>query len=208
MKLLPWLAASLALGLVHETLLPAASAQSHGPGIAIIDLTYIFENHGRFKAMRENMQRDVKRAEDELNLRKDELTKLAEQLNEFRPGSPNFKSIEEELAGRQADLNVKVKLQQKEFLQQEAKIYYTVYQEIIQEVGYYAKQHGINLVLRFNGDPVEVDEPQSVLKALNNPIVYHDRIDITPFILDQLNRRQAANPDAGRQGVPGPPPRR
>jgi hypothetical protein len=53
------------------------------------------------------------------------------------------------------------------------------------------------MVMRFNGDPVDVDKPDSVLSFINKPVVYYDKSrDITPIILDSLIKRSGA-PAAG-----------
>jgi len=194
---------------------PAAKAQqppAARPSVAIIDLTYIFENHQRFGAMKEDMKRDVKAAEETLKNRSKEVQGLGERLRTFQKGSRDYKELEEELASRSADLSVQAKLQQKQFLEREAKMYYNVYREIIDAVHYYAQRNNIQIVLRFNGAPVDTNDPQEVLKELNKAIVWHTpTVDITPYILAQLNRTPQRQPKVGRrpnaQGVPRPAPR-
>lgn len=194
---------------------PASLALAQGPpshagmpNIAIIDLTYIFENHQGFLARRESMRAEVQRAEDEVKRSRDEMKRLADKLEGFKPGSPEYKQLEEELSRLSANLNVNMQLKKKDFLLTEAKMYYAVYQEILDEVKLFAERNGIALVLRFNGEPIDTDNPQEVLKELNKSVVYHNRsIDITPIVLEQLNRRQAntnigARPPANQQQVP------
>lgn len=185
-------------------------AQSGSPAtgpkkIALLDVSYIFKHHTRFKGMMEDMKRDVGRAESSVKAERDAVVKLAESLQDFRKGTPDYKAMEEDLAKRQADLSVKVRLQKNEFLQREARIYHNVYQEISQATDYYSKQHGIDMVLRFNGDPVDVDRPDSVLSHINKPVVwYSEGMDITPYVLQELNR--TANPSAAdRRGAPARP---
>ncbi len=183
---------------------PAVSSQaSSPPNIALLDVSFIFKNHPRFKAMREELEADVRREEANVNRESDAIRKLGEQLDSFRKGSPDFKAMEEEIARRQADLTVKVQLQRKEFLNREAKIYNNVYQEIEQEVGYYCANRGIDMVLRFNGDEVDVDKPDSVLSYINKPVVWYDKSrDITPFIRDALVNRNGNQPAGERIGSP------
>jgi len=178
---------------------PVAMQPGSAPNIALLDVSYIFKNHPRFKAMMEEMKSDVEQAETNVNKERDTLRKLVEQLDTFRKGSPDYKAMEEEIARKEADLTVKVQLQRKDFLQREARIYHTVYQEISQEVDYYCANKGIDMVLRFNGDPVDVDKPDSVLSYINKPVVWYDKSrDITPIILDALIKRGGA-PAAGNQ---------
>jgi hypothetical protein len=70
----------------------------------------------------------------------------------------------------------------------------------------------MTLVLRFNGDPVEPGNRESVLREINKPIVHYAReADITPDVLNEVNRggggaapaRSAARP--GGVGVPAQP---
>jgi len=173
------------------------------PNIALLDVSYIFKNHPRFKTMMDDMKADVDRAESDVNKERDALRKLAERLDSYRKGSPEYKSMEEEIARRQADMSVKVQLQRKEFLTREAKIYHNVYQEIAQEVDYYCANKGIDMVLRFNGDPVDVDKPDSVLSYINKPVVWYDKSrDITPIILDSLVKRSGVQPSGTRISSP------
>jgi Skp family chaperone for outer membrane proteins len=203
-------AASLLLGLIcseafaQSPVRPVGSPQAgNPPNIALLDVSYIFKNHPRFKGLMEEMKADVDRAESDVNKERDAIRKLMVQLDSFHKGSPDYKAMEEEIARREADLTVKVQLQRKDFLTREAKIYNTVYQEIEQEVNYYCSNKGIDMVLRFNGDPVDVDKPDSVLSYINKPVVWYDKSrDITPIILDSLTKRTGTQPVGNQLGRP------
>ena len=159
--------------------------------VAILDLTYIFKNHTRFQQMSNDMRRDVEAAENALKNDREAYRKLTEKLEKYKRGTPEYRAMEEELAKRAAELNLQVNIQKKDFLEQEAKIYYTVYQEVIDCVKYYSDTSGMALVLRFNGDPIDRNDPQEVLKELNKSVIYYNRaIDITPIILEELNSYQ------------------
>ena len=158
-------------------------------GIALLDVSYIFEHNSRFKMMMEDMKADVERAEAQVQAEREAIRRLMERLEQFR-GTPDYKAMEEEDANRQGALAVQIQLQKKEFLQREARIYYTIYQEILKEVEYFCSANGIDMVLRFSGDPADAERPESVLTFINRPVVWYgkDR-DITGFILKTLNDR-------------------
>jgi outer membrane protein len=188
-------------------------------GVAIIDLSYIFKNHERFKAMTEGMRNEVLRAEEALKARRTEIETLTKRVadlgNELRKDSPEYKQLDADLTRKKIDLSAQVSQQKKEFLEKEAKIYFSVYQEVLDEVQYFSERQRISLVMRFNGDPVTDSDPQEILKQLNKSVVYYNKgIDITPMILDSLNRRGGAGAAPTGQGVPptgvrpGVPPRR
>lgn len=194
------LAAVFMLGVSHSIVFAQGQpAPTAGPRLALLDVSRIFKNHQRFKSMMEDMKADVERAEAQVKAERDTIGKMAETLQDLRKGSPDYKQMEEDLAKRQADMAVRVNLQKNEFLQREAKIYNAVYQEIWQATDYFCKQHQIDMVLRFNGEEVDVDRPDSVLTHINKPVVWYDRgLDITDAILTDLNRT-AVNPGtAGR----------
>lgn len=188
---------------------PQAPGVSASGAIALLDVTYVFKNHARFKALMAELQADVDAAEASVKKDQGNLKALAERLEGYRAGTPEYKQLEEELAKRQSDMAVQVQLQKKDFLQREAKIYHNVYQELMQEVDYYAANNGIALVMRFNGDTVDASKPEDVLRDINKPIVWYpkDR-DITPFILQRVNRPEANPVNRGaaqRTGVPTMP---
>ena len=184
---------------------PGVAQPMAGPRIALIDVTHIFKNHIRFKGMMGDMKNDVKKAESWVKGERIAVGKLAERLQEFNKGTPDYKAMKEEVARRQADLSVKVQLQRNEFLEREAKIYYTVYQEIWQATDYFARQPNIDIVFRFNGNEVNPDLPQEVLSNINKQVVWYDRgLNITDAILKELNRT-AINPAAAdRRGTAAP----
>jgi Skp family chaperone for outer membrane proteins len=197
-------AATIALtGLTART---AVSQQPvmRGPGVqsvALVDVNYIFKKHGRFKAQMEQMRADVERSQAEWKRQMEAINKQADRLQEFRPGTPDYKAMEEDIVNQKAKLQGQVALQKKEFLQREAKIYYNTYSEIMQEVRYHCQQNGLGLILSFNGDKINPENPEDVLRGINNKVVYYDDgLDITPIILKRLN------PDvADRSAVPTGP---
>ncbi|HEX4150062.1 MAG TPA: OmpH family outer membrane protein [Pirellulales bacterium] len=207
MKRFNLVAALIALAACLSPLAPTALAQQpphHGaPLVAILDLTYIFKNHTRFQQMSNDMRREVEAAENSLKSDRESYQQLTQKLEQYKRGTPEYRALEEELAKRAAELNLQVNIQKKNFLEQEAKIYYTVYQEVIDCVKYHCDTTGVALVLRFNGDPIDRNDPQEVLKELNKSVIYYNRsIDITPIILEKLN---AVQPRQGYTGGAVPP---
>jgi Skp family chaperone for outer membrane proteins len=183
---------------------PAVRPQPAPPVVALLDVSYIFKKHLRLKALMDVMKKDVEGDEAWAKEQRDAILKLREQLNTLRPGSPDYKSLEETVAKRQADLAIKIQQKKRDFLLREAKNYYNVYQEIQQEVNYYCQSQGVAFVLRFSREAVDVDNPDSVLAEINKPVITYDRnLDITDLILNQLNRR----PAGGNTGPVGTRPR-
>ena len=184
-----------------QALAQQPQAAAIGP-VAIIDMSYIFKNHARFKAMSDRMRQEVLAAEEKLKQRRTEIEALMKQTEGFKRDSPDYKQLDTEITRKKIDLNAEVAMQKKDFVEREAKMYFNVYQEVLDAVTYFSEQNRISLVLRFNGDPTEVGDPQDILKQLNKSVVYyHKSIDITPYILRDLNRGGAGT---GPHGPPVP----
>jgi len=190
---------------------PAASSTR----IALLDVSAIFKEHVRFKGWMADMKKDVEEAEKRVMAKRNEINRMIENLQQYNKGTPNYKSLEEQITQQQATMAVDIKRQKEEFLQREARIYYNVYQEIWEATNYICRQRGYDMVLRFSGEQVDPNQPESVLTGINRPVVwYNPGMDITPYVLGELNR-SAVNPAAAdargtaapRQGVPFNPTR-
>jgi Skp family chaperone for outer membrane proteins len=191
---------------------PRAGAQQPlrtqgGGAVALVDVNYIFHKHARFKSQIEEMKADIERTQADFKRTADQITKDAERLNDFRSGTPDYHNAEEELVKRRAELQAKMALQKREFLQREAKIYYNVYTEIMQEVQYYCQANNVGLVLSFNGDKINPENPDEVLRGINRQVVnYNPDLDITPTILQRISpQNRPAQTGDTRQGVFVPP---
>ncbi len=192
---------------------PAAGRPMAAPrssSVALLNVAYLFDNHPRLKQMRDEMKADVERADAAVKAEQENIKRLAEKLEQYR-GTPEFKAIEEEVAKRSNDLKLQIALQRKEFMLREARMYHQTYQEIADEVKYYCEQNGIDVVLRFNADKVDLENPESVLIHVNKPVVYYaTERDITGIVLTTIYRRYGidpANPEraATRPTTPGRP---
>jgi hypothetical protein len=120
-----------------------------------------------------------------------------EQLKGFNVGTPEYKKLEAEVAKAQGDFSVNAQLQKKDFMDREAKVYLQVYGEIERAVSQFARDNGIAVVHRFDGEPVDATDRNRILGNITKPIVYYDpQIDITPDVLRMLNGAAVA-------GAPG-----
>jgi Skp family chaperone for outer membrane proteins len=167
---------------------PAAEQATVYP-VAMLDLTKVFKQCERFTDRSEKMRQEVTAAECELKGKRDAYTALTRQLESLKRGTDEHRRLEAELKKTAETLNAEVKLQKDAFLRQEAMLYYETYEEVQAAVRHYADQHGIKLVLRFNGDPIDRNKPDEVLKELNKSVIYQAGIDITTDVLEMVNGR-------------------
>ena len=179
-----------------------ANAPKHG--VAVVDISYIFKKHDRFRTTMESMKKEMESTEAELKADRDKITQLEGQKNTYNAGSAEYKQLDEELARQMAEFNLKMTRLRKSFLEREAKVYYQTYLEVADAVKYYATQQNIGLVIRFNGEPVDQNRREDVLREINKPVVFQNQVDITPDILVLLNRDSstANRPQAPASSIP------
>ena len=176
-----------------------AGANASKYSVAVVDISYIFKKHERFKATMEQMKKEMETIEAELKADREKISLQEQERNKYNSGSAEFKKMDEDIARQMADFNLKMGKIRKEFLEREAKVYYQTYLEVVDAVKYYAKRQNIGLVLRFNGEPVDPNRRDDVLREINKPVVVQDQIDITPDVLALINRDQQSGGQVGGQ---------
>jgi Skp family chaperone for outer membrane proteins len=183
--------APAAPGAARPAAAPAtAGAELAGTRVAVIDIALIFKHHDRFNGQMGDIKRDIEQFEAYVRDQQKTMKAKAEELQAFNATSPEYKSRETDLARQQADLQIKIAQERKKFLEREAGVYYHVYHdEIEKSVETFATRARIGLVLRFNSDDMKADDRASVLQGVNKAVVFHSGLDITKWIIEDLNRR-------------------
>ena len=113
--------------------------------------------------------------------------------------------MEEEMANRQAELPSTSSCRRTSSCNAKPRSTHNVYQEILQATDYFCKQHGIDMVLRFNGEQSTCNRPDSVMNFINQPVVWYDRAWTSPILFLQDLNRTAINPATADQPAPPSP---
>jgi len=184
---------------------PAPSAGPNGTNVAVIDIAHIFKNHVRFNAQMNDMKRDIDAFDAAMRDESVKLQKKQEAMVAFNPSSNEFKKADEELAHLKSDFQIRVQAKKREFLEQEARVYYGIYREVEDAVTQFAQRNRIGIVLRFTSDEMKPEDRNSVLQGVNKPVVFQDRLDITPQVLAQLNAGATMPANGGGIGLPASP---
>jgi Skp family chaperone for outer membrane proteins len=186
---------------------PAAAAAGAplGTNVAVIDVASIFKKHNRFNGAMQDIKKDIEDFDTFVRAEQNKMKSLAEQLQTFRAGTVEYKQKEEEIARMTSEMQVKIAMKRKEFLEQEARVYYHVYREIEQSVQNFSIRNRIGLVLRYNGDDMKEDDRASVLQGVNRAVVFQRDLDITTFILEDLNRGTVTPPSTATPPRPTGP---
>ena len=113
------------------------------------------------------------------------------QLKGLTPGSSEYAEMEEKIARLKTDLTLETQTKRREMFIRQAKIYGQTYSEIAGEIAKCSGKRKIDMVLRFMGDPVDSNNPDSILAEINKPIVYcNPKLDITPDVSKALAEKQ------------------
>ena len=180
----------------------AAPSAPGGCNVVVMDIAYIFKYHQRFKSRMDEVKQAIEQYDAYIRAEQGKFNTEREKLTQFNPGSPEFKQKEEALAKTKTELEVKMQQKRREFLDQEARVYFETYKEIEQEVIVFAQQQRIDMVLRFNRDEMKPDDRNSVLAGVNRAVIFQQNRDITDLILQKLNVKAPPAP-TGNQIVPG-----
>ena len=175
--------------------------------VAVIDIKYILENHVAFKQAMEGLKVQFDQAGEQLKAERLRINELEMKLRELKPSTQDYNQLDEEVNRAKADWSINANKQKKEIRKRESQILWKVYYDVKTETKRYCEQNRIDLVISFNGEPIDPAQPQQVVRGVSKPIVYHQPgIDITPHILASLNNQ--TNQAAGPVGGIGVPPQR
>lgn len=169
----------------------AAGSNAKKYGFAVVDVSYIFKNHARFRSQMESMKGEVQGIEKQLEAERNKIVGMEEQKQQFKPGTAEFSQLDDRIATSKAQFQLNMQRMRKGFLEKEAKVYYETYQEVQKTIADYAKYQNIGIVFRFNGEPADPAQRESVLRDINKPVQYQNQVDITPDVLALLNRGSA-----------------
>ncbi len=200
MKNILLMTASIALGLVASV---APAQQQARTDVVLVDLSHIFQKYTGMTEMEADLKTAVQVAATEIsNLREEARKKLA-TLKEAQKGTPQYDQLQTELTRLQVEISTRTTTGRKELADQEAKIIYSVYKLVQDEVANFCRRNGVRVALVHR--VMNEDDFTQIAAKLQQPVLYAEpSIDITTYILDQLNTRYAqrgGGPTPG-QGVP------
>jgi len=175
------------------TTLQSQETKTSGTQVVLIDITKVFKEHAGFNAAMEAMKQEVESFEAYIRQERSKGQKMAEQLKEFKIGSPEYKGLETDIAKLSTDLQVEAQLKRKDFMQREAKVYYDTYLDVQAKVKSFADRNGIDIVQSYSSEPMNLEDRNSVLQGVNQPIVYQKNRDITNFIVRAVTKTSQAS---------------
>ncbi len=177
----------------------AAPAAPVPPIIGTVDMDAVFKGYEKFKVTSKEFQAAVLGRQNELMKIKNEAEDEAQMLSKLTPGTEDFKKHENRVTELKARFAAGREQAQREFQARESENLATIYKEVQMMVTAIANWRKFNYVMRVTNQPPNGADPNSVMAAFQNTIVYFDpRNDITNDVIYNLNRRYkaVANPAA------------
>ena len=165
-----------------------AYGQTNTTSAAVIDVPYIFKNHIRFQQAINDIKKDIDAYQEVMKQEQQKIRVEAEKASQYKQGTREYKQVEENVARMRVEQQLEAAKQQKEFMEREARAYFTAYKEVEAAVQEFAVRNRINLVLRYSGEDMDPTKRESIMQGINRFVVYQDRLNITEMVLDMVNR--------------------
>lgn len=197
MNITRWTAATVIChSILFAGLLASSQAQTK---VVLVDIGQVFKNHPQFSAGLAVLKSKADQFQAEGQQIQQQLIAKAEALDlDYDKESDEYRDREALLAKESATMEVDQRSKMRELLKQEAQLHFDTYVEISQVVSQYCQEFGIQLVLRFNREEMDPNNPNSIMQRVNGGVVFHSQsADITNAVIQRIaqGRRQAANSD-------------
>jgi len=181
------------------TLAPSNISAQQQTTVCIVDMAKVFKNHPTFNQNLAKLQQDAELLKQTVNGKKGQLIARREQLNTLDANSQQFRNEESALAQAAAKLEVDAKNQIQQLSKREADLHFQTYEQVRQIIGNYCQQRGIQIVMTYSNEEVDLADPNSIMARVNSNVVYSTpNVDLTMMIIQGLAPARTAN----GQGTP------
>jgi outer membrane protein len=167
--------------------------------LGTIDLDYVFKNYDKVKAVTKELGTAAQMRKADLMRLENEGRQEVEMLQKIQPGSDEYRKRENKITELKAKMEASRESFERELTLRQAETMATLYKDVQAYAQWVAKQRGITHVITVSNTPPSGSDPNSVLAAVNRPLVYGDqRNDITNDVVHYLNSsyQKFAGPNA------------
>jgi outer membrane protein len=172
---------------------PAAPAVPVPPVIGTIDMDAVFKNYDKVKVSSEEFKAAALARKADLQKIQQEAQQEGEILAKLTPGTEDFKKHENKVTELKARFEAGREQAERDFAGREAEAMATLYKEVQAMVARVAQWRKMTYVVKVSNQPIAGSNPNSVMAAMANTMVYADpRNDITNDVVYNLNRMYKA----------------
>jgi Skp family chaperone for outer membrane proteins len=158
-------------------------------GVALVDVAAVSQKCARLTQSLETLKHDYESKAASFKQEAEAGNQLTEKVRKMPAGSPERKKLEQQVLKMRADFELHGKRITDDAHESETKLYVSMFRELNDELARYAQANGIQLVLRYDVPPLDLSDPRAVLQEIQKPIVYQRGVDVTPVVLEAVNRR-------------------
>jgi len=186
----------IALLALSVILLGANGGKGEPSRVAVCDVAKVVDDYARVKSLQEELAAEEKLRVEDIRNRSDLIERLAKQMDDLKEGSDDRKKLEEKAWQQMFELEAYRKTEQGRLQRKSRKGLLACYEEIMSEIGRYAKANAIDVVLYKTdlGEQLKQAQNTQELKALINSrrVLYNNSaLDITATVIAQLNAKWA-----------------
>lgn len=163
------------------------SAAANGQiNVAVVDLGTVFETHPSFVSSMDQLKAEMSKYEQDHRKQQESMVTEFKQLRQMNSNSDEYRAKEIQLSRSSANLDIQKKLKAREFMQKEASIYYSTYNDVRVKINNFCKQNTIALVVHYNSAKMDLNNPKSIMSRINSNVIFARKvggnIDITQTV--------------------------
>lgn len=158
-----------------------SAKQPAGQKVGVVDVNYLLKNHAGLKKKLLELKVAMELTMAKLESEAKAAGKKEERLKDLTIGSPEYKTLEEELVKTKANLQAEIAMQRKDYTQRQGQAYYETYQEIMKDVEKISKSQRLSVVLNVSKQEINAEDPNEVVRAISKGVLWFDEsTDLTP----------------------------
>jgi Skp family chaperone for outer membrane proteins len=154
-----------------------AAAEDIPHKIALIDIYYVFNNYEKRKYLLEELKAEAQEVQTALKEKFKKGQALAAELKDYKEGTPEYDAKVQKIQKLETDLKFEDKQQQARLQREIAKRNLSVYHEVHDAVEKFCKHYNYTLVIQFSRGEINSTDPQRMMQAINQPVVYYRKTD-------------------------------
>jgi outer membrane protein len=165
-----------------------AGAPSGAFRVGAIDMDKVFEGYEKASFLREQIKQAIVAKNGELTKIMSSMRQIAKEMEGLDPTGNDFKTKESEITKLKAQYEAERDQAQTEFARRDAEALATIYKDVQDMTSRVARQKGLQFVVKVSSQPPTATDPNSVLAAISQSVVFHDpSLDVTSLVVYNLN---------------------
>ncbi len=189
---------------IQSLCIPAVRAQetAAGPGlVAVLDVVRVFNENADHAQKMDQIRQKAESVKTTIEQKFVQLQDEAKEAMKLEQNTAQRNQVEAQLEQRQAAIKTEARQQETDLLTEEARVYFQTWNKLQQVIGQVASHNNISLVLRYDSASIDPENRNDVIKGVNRSVIYHDRLDITDLVIQQMgpSTANAAAPNGIQQ---------